>query len=272
MTLSKAFVFDHPRSAAIVEARQALVRKLLPQFSAALELRTALDAGCGVGYFSGFLRDLGLEVMAFDARPENIEEARRRNREVAFHVADVEDPDTGKLGSFDFVLCFGLVYHLENPVRAFRNLQALTRKLLLVESICLPGQEPVLTLRDEMRLEDQGVNFLGCYPSESGLIKMAYCAGFPFVYGTAELPDHDDFRDLIGRKRVRTMIAASKVPLNVSSLTLAPEPRTLADPWSTDPTGLAKAFRRFTEFYGRPWPEKLSRLRRRYGPKRDADR
>jgi SAM-dependent methyltransferase len=272
MTLSKAFVFDHPRSAAIVEARQALVRKLLPQFSAALELRTALDAGCGVGYFSGFLRDMGLEVEAFDARPENIEEARRRIRDIAFHVADIEDPNTEKLGSFDFVLCFGLVYHLENPVRAFRNLRALTQKLLLVESICLPGREPVLTLRDEMRLEDQGLNFLGCYPSESGLIKMAYRAGFPFVYCTTELPDHDDFRELIGRRRVRTMIAASKVPLNVPFLTLAPEPRTPVDPWSTDPTGLTKAFRRLTDFYEKPWPEKLSRLRRRYGPKPATDR
>ena len=44
-----------------------------------------------------------------------------------------------ELGEFDLVLCFGLLYHLENPMRTIRHLRALTGQGLLLESMSLRG-------------------------------------------------------------------------------------------------------------------------------------
>ena len=259
------FNFDKAHATRIVEARQALLRELLPVCVRTLGLRTALDAGCGVGYFSAFLRDSGLEVTALDGRPQNIEEARKRHAGINFQVADVEDPAVQKLGPFDFVLCFGLIYHLENPMRAFRNLRALTEKLLLVESVATPERVPLLYLRDEPEIEDQGMLSLGAYPSEGALWKMAYRAGFPHVARLANLPDHEDFRSSFGHRRFRSMLAASMTALGDPHFIPVAEPQNPPDPWVTDPTGLTKMARRFRKFQQKPWKEQLAALWRRYG-------
>jgi SAM-dependent methyltransferase len=264
LTLPESFNFDKAHTARISEARQALLGKLLPDCVGALGLHSALDAGCGVGHFSAFLRDAGLEVTAIDGRPQNIEEARRRHPRISFHVADIEDPAVQKLGQFDFVLCFGLMYHLENPMRAFRNLHALTGKLLLVESMAIPEVEPMLYLRDEPVIEDQGLHSFAAYPSEGALWKMAYRAGFPYVARLAFLPDHEAFRPILGRTRTRSMMAAAATPLPAPHFVPVSEPGNPPDPWITDPTGIAKMSRRFGNFIRKPWQEQMAALRRRY--------
>ena len=64
-----------------------------------------------------------------------------------------------------------------------RHLHAMTKNVLLVESVTFPGQEPIMALVDEGRTEDQGLNHLAFYPTESCLVKMLYRAGYSDVYG-----------------------------------------------------------------------------------------
>ncbi len=113
--MATPFVFDLEESQRLVEARGEFLRCFVTDFKDRLELRTALDAGCGVGHFSSLLQQMGLRVTAFDARAENVEEARRRNPGIDFRVADAEELQPQEFGVFDLVLCFGLLYHLENP-------------------------------------------------------------------------------------------------------------------------------------------------------------
>ena len=127
------WVFDQPEARSLREARQAFLLEVLAQIELLLALETALDAGCGIGYFAAALNQSGLEVAAFDARTENIEEARRRFPQIRFHCANIEDSAVLELGTFDVTVCFGLLYHLENPLRALRNLYSMTKKVLLVE-------------------------------------------------------------------------------------------------------------------------------------------
>lgn len=264
--MATPLVFDLEESQRLVEARGAFLRRFVADFRDRLELRTAIDAGCGVGYFSHLLQQMGLHVTGFDARPENVAEARRRHPGIDFHVADAEELRPQEFGTFDLVLCFGLLYHLENPLRAVRRLRAMCGKLLLIESVCVPEHAPVLYLRDEAMAEDQALNAVACYPSEGALIKMAYCAGFLEVYRTARLPEHEDFQGSVGRKSWRTIVVASVVPTEGPSLVLASEPSGRADLWSTDPTGVSRMGRKLRRFFKRPWAENWVRLRRRYGP------
>jgi SAM-dependent methyltransferase len=228
--------FDRLDCQEFTKARQEFVASLLAQAKREITLSSAADIGCGVGYFSKFLSDLGLRVVGVDGREENAAECKRRYPEITFVTANAEDLPK-EIGIFDVVLCFGLLYHLENPFRAIRGLHTLTGKLLLVESMCVPEDEPTMRLLDEGVAEDQGLNYVAFYPSESCVIKMLYRAGFPFVYKPKELPGHELYGSTAWQKRRRTMLLASNVVLNVPGVVLVSEAvrpvHAELDSWST---------------------------------------
>ena len=166
--------FDQKEYRQLIEARGETIRRAMRRLKPALGLSNAVDAGCGVGFFSQTLAECGLNVCGFDGRGENVAEARRRFPHIPFEQGDIEERAILQLGRFDLVLCFGLLYHLENPLRAIRNLRGLTEKCLLLESMCLPEEKPSMLLREEPRQEDQGLRDMACYPSEGSLVKMLY--------------------------------------------------------------------------------------------------
>jgi FkbM family methyltransferase len=205
---------------------------------------TALDAGCGIGFFSNHLAQHGLKVTGIDARAENVAEAKSRYPGVDFRAQDVEDPSIRDLGSFDLVLCYGLLYHLENPFRAVRNLYEVTGRVLLIESLIAPYEGPLALLADESQGEDQALRHVAFIPTEACLVKMLYRAGFPAVYRLAEQPDHEEFRETLRQRRRRTVIAASKIDLRCDLLQAVPEPR-VDDVWCKSWAKLGKYFARF---------------------------
>jgi FkbM family methyltransferase len=262
-------VFDQKHYLQIIEARGRTIRSMAGKLGPPLGLSTALDAGCGLGFFAQVLQECGLNVRAFDGREENVEEARRRYPGILFERGDIEDPSIGRFGASDLVLCFGLLYHLENPLLAIRHLRQLTGKALLLESMCLPDEKPWMLLREERSLEDQSLTDLAFYASEGCLAKMMYRAGFEFVYRLTELPDHDDFRETPDHVRRRTVLLGTAKPIEVPGIVLFPEPKETADPWSKNSTGpkvIPRIAGRVRRFAGRPASEKyvalILRLRR----------
>jgi SAM-dependent methyltransferase len=228
--VSEVWIFDKQHYQALNAAREQVVARVLPRIKESLGLSTVLDLGCGVGHFSNILKNMGFKVVGVDARTENVEEARRRYPELSFAVADAEDPGLRKLGTFDLVFCFGLLYHLENPFRVIRNISAMTSKLGIMEGICYPCAEPVLSLLDEGKLEDQGVNYMAFYPSEAALVKMFRRAGFSECYLPSEMPAHPEYQqDQLGFRR-RTLLVASKLALASSALRPWPDPSPPCDP------------------------------------------
>ena len=241
-------VFDQRHYRRLIEAREETIRRVVRKLKPVLGLVSSLDAGCGVGFFAETLRECGLAVRGFDGRNENVAEARRRFPGIRFDTADAQDREIRRMGKFDLVLCCGLLYHLENPLLAIRNLRALTEKCLLVESMCLPAEHAEMVLREEPIAEDQSLTTLACYVSEATLLKMLYRAGFAAVYRVAPMPDHDDFRETEEHSRRRTMLLASHTAIDVGGFRLMPEPEAWSDPWSKAPEmprGLAQRVRRF---------------------------
>ena len=236
--MEKQWLFDRKWTQDFTKVRQEFMGEFLRQVQQTNQLRTALDLGCGVGYFSAYLRKLGLKVVGLDGREENATEATRRHPEVTFLCRDIEDPQIAQIGTFDFVCCIGLLYHLENPFRAIRNIFGLTGKILLIETMYSPRRDATMDLLDEGREEDQALNYVAFYPSEACLVKMLYRAGFPFVFRFQELPNDPLFKASLWRKRQRTFLAASKVALSIPMLGLAKEQMRLVggdlDPWATN--------------------------------------
>src|SRR5260370_16293518 len=132
-------MFDQKEYRQLIAARGETIRLVVTRLKPALDLSNGVDAGCGVGLLSQWVLECGLNVCGFDGRAENVMEARRRFPQVPFERGDIEERAILQLGRFDLVLCFGLLYHLESPLLAIRNLRGLTKKCLLLESMCLPG-------------------------------------------------------------------------------------------------------------------------------------
>jgi SAM-dependent methyltransferase len=216
--------FDTESTREFTRIRQAVIAHLIAGLRLRDEFSSALDVGCGVGYFSRFLADLRFQVLGVDGREENIREAQHRNPDLKFLVANAEEITSVELGSFDFVLCVGLIYHLENPFRALRHLQALTGKVLFLESLTVPGKDPELKLLDEDQGEDQGLRNVAFYPTESCLTKLLYRSGFPFVYGLKVPPEHPILFDRETRRRERSMLVGSKRELLLPEFQLLSEP------------------------------------------------
>ena len=65
--------FDRKEYRALIEARDQTLRRIVKRLKPALGLSNAVDAGCGVGFFSQTLAECGLCTCGFDARAQNIE-------------------------------------------------------------------------------------------------------------------------------------------------------------------------------------------------------
>lgn len=208
---------------------------VLPALKESLGMKTALDLGCGVGYYAQILHKCGFDVLAVDGRAKNVEEANRRYPHLKFQVADAQDPTLASLGRFDMVFCFGLLYHLENPFRVVRSIAELASKFALIEGMVYPSPEPAMVLMDENNSEDQGLNFMAFYPSESCLVKMLRRMGFSECYTPTRMPDHPEYRAGSNGFRRRTVLAATKVPVNSTSLVPWPDPSPEFSPWAMLP-------------------------------------
>ncbi len=111
----------------------------------------AIDLACHQGWFSSKLIELGFaSVLATDARDSHIADAElifnamAQSERIKTLQSDVHSLDTKELGTFDLVLCFGLIYHLENPVGALRKAFELCKRVCLIETQIAPGQTGVV--------------------------------------------------------------------------------------------------------------------------------
>jgi SAM-dependent methyltransferase len=172
--------FDTDAALELNEARLAHLASLeLP-----IEDRRVLEVGAGVGRLTGFFLERGCSVVVTEARSENVDELRRRLPTVDAREADVEE-SLEHLGSFNVVFCYGVLYHLESPLRALRNMAAVCSDLLLIETMVCDARLPVLRLEDEPKSANQALRGLAHRPSLSYLALALNRIGFDHVYAAS---------------------------------------------------------------------------------------
>jgi len=108
--------------------------------------KSALDIACHQGYFSVELAKRGFEpITAVDARADHIEDVKLITAgvgqpQIRAQQCDVHALSTEAVGGpFDLVLCFGLLYHLENPIGALRRAREMCSGLCVVETQVVPN-------------------------------------------------------------------------------------------------------------------------------------
>lgn len=182
-------VFETAASLALNDARLAHLASLdLP-----LTGRSVLEVGAGVGHLTQFFLDRHCRIVATEARAENAEELARRLPEVDVRQADVEE-SLEHLGHFEVVFCYGLLYHLENPIRALRNMSEVCTDLLLIETQVCDATGQVLLLEDEPLSVDQSLHWFAHRPSPSYLAIALNRIGFDYVYAPTSPPQHEDYQ------------------------------------------------------------------------------
>jgi hypothetical protein len=120
--------------------------------SAAGPNATVIDLACNEGWFSHRLLEWGASrVLGVDIRPQLIRRAELvrthfgiPSEHFELRCADVFDLDVSELGTFDVVLCLGLIYHLENPIGAMRIARVLTRQVCVIESQLTRQEEAIV--------------------------------------------------------------------------------------------------------------------------------
>jgi 2-polyprenyl-3-methyl-5-hydroxy-6-metoxy-1,4-benzoquinol methylase len=125
-----------------------LVRHLWPSLLEAcgggLEGKSVLDiASCSGGFSveasrSGASRVLGIDVVDLYLKQAEFIRDSLGLSGVEFRKMPVEDLRAADVGTFDVTFCFGLLYHLENPVLAMRRVSEVTGRVLVVDTELVP--------------------------------------------------------------------------------------------------------------------------------------
>lgn len=113
---------------------------LLEACGGSLEGLRVLDLACNSGGFSleasrlGADYVLGVDIVDRYLEQANFVKAALGVENVEFRKMDVYDLSDESVGAFDVTFCFGLLYHLENPVLAMRKIGSVTGRVMLVDT------------------------------------------------------------------------------------------------------------------------------------------
>lgn len=172
----------------------------------------ALDMACNEGWFSFQTARLGVpEVIGFDAREGNLRKAAFAAAHsgltgIEFRWDNLFDVTAEGYGTFDIVLCLGLLYHLENPMGALRRVRQLTRELCVIETE---------VARDASVTVDRGpVDGLITTPDFLAVVAEPYFEWHPLasVTGISMVPSLSGLKTLLKHAGFRDITQAQPTP------------------------------------------------------------
>jgi tRNA (mo5U34)-methyltransferase len=143
--------------------------------------KRVLDVGAATGWNSFELERRGAQVLAVDC--VDLQEFRTARRlldsQVEYRVLDVDELTPETVGRFDYVLFFGVLYHLRHPLLGLERICALTRETAFVESFVADGESCSLEFYETDELGGQIDNW--CGPTAKCLSALCRSAGFARV-------------------------------------------------------------------------------------------
>lgn len=156
---------------------------------ASLHGKRVLDIGSWDGWFSFEAERRGAEVTSVDRVeiPNYLRMHRVLGSKAAYRNMDLFEIPAARLGTFDIVLCLGVLYHLRHPVLALEILCSLTNDVAIVDTFVTDGpawQEhrtdiPTMEFYETDELSGQMDNWVGL--TVGCLLAMCRSAGFARV-------------------------------------------------------------------------------------------
>ena len=180
-----------------------------------------LDIGPWDGYFTFEMERRGAEVTAIDY----VDLDTFRELHHAFHSKaryqrlDVYELDPARHGTFDIVLCLGVLYHLKHPLLALEKICAVTRGTCILETFIIEGaawqngqrpRYPYAEFYERAELAGQLDNWTG--PTVGAVEAWIRAAGF----AEAEvLAVSDETGRFAAHRRWRSLPSAETLPLEL---------------------------------------------------------
>ena len=147
--------------------------------------KRVLDIGAASGWNSFECERRGAEVVAIDCveYEELLAVRRLRESKLEYAILDVEELTPERFGFFDYVLFFGVFYHVRHPLWAMENVCAVTRGQAFIESYVIDdGPDPVRCHMEFYETDELGGQIDNwCGPTVECLMAMSRSAGFPRV-------------------------------------------------------------------------------------------
>jgi len=162
-----------------VEALRARINRFpIPR---ELSGKRVLDVGAATGWNSFELERRGAQVVAVDCvdLPEFRRACELLGSQVEYRTLDVDELTPESLGRFDYVLFFGVLYHLRHPLLGLERICALTQEAAFVESFVTDGDSCSLEFYESDELGGQLDNW--CGPTTKCLEALCRSAGFARV-------------------------------------------------------------------------------------------
>jgi tRNA (mo5U34)-methyltransferase len=108
----------------------------------------ALDVGCNAGFYSFELARRGAHVVGVDTDERYLAQARWARSlyglDDIVHLRRAHVYELGRIGGrYDLILFLGVLYHLRYPLLALDILAALVDRLLVLQTLTMPGSEAV---------------------------------------------------------------------------------------------------------------------------------
>ncbi|AJC48095.1 MULTISPECIES: TIGR04290 family methyltransferase [Xanthomonas] len=176
-------------------------RQIAPHVPADLRGWRVLDIGCNAGFYSFELARRGAEVVAIDMNPHYLRQAQWAaaqfglERHVRFRQMQLYAL-AREAEQYDLVWMMGVLYHLRHPLLALDIVRRLCRRMLVLQTMTMPGEEVYPAPRDigmlergrmcepgwpkmafiEHRLADDPTNWWA--PNHAGVEAMLRSAGF----------------------------------------------------------------------------------------------
>jgi tRNA (mo5U34)-methyltransferase len=153
--------------------------------------KRVLDVGAWTGWCSFEMERRGAQVVAVDC--VEFEEFREAHRLIGskadYRILDVEELTPAAVGLFDYVLFFGVLYHLRNPLLGLERICAITKDTAFVESFVTDdGDAPcAMEFYETNELGGQIDNWFG--PSVKCVTALCRAAGFATAHLEYVAPD-----------------------------------------------------------------------------------
>ncbi len=156
--------------------------------------KSVLELGAGNGDHSGFFLDRHCDVTITDVRPEAISMLEQRfwgTTNAHILPLDMEYPkDLGR--TFEIVYCYGLLYHLSDPVAAIEYMARHCSGLLLIETCVSVSAGGINSVEEPIHLLSQSFYGKGCRPSRR-MIWDELKKHMKYVYMPKTQPAHAEF-------------------------------------------------------------------------------
>ncbi len=148
-----------------------------------------LDIGAASGWNSFECERRGADVVAVDyVEYDEFQAVKRlRDSKIEYVIAEMEEITPERFGFFDYVLFFGVLYHLRHPLLGLENVCSVTRGVAFIESYVIDDTpDPARCSMEFYETDELGGQIDNwCGPTTQCLLAMTRAAGFPrteFLY------------------------------------------------------------------------------------------